>query len=123
MAAWEANNTGNSFHPILSRALALTLSLTLPLTLSVLLLLLSLSLTLGLTLSLFSLFLSLLHYLLLSLLLSLPDFLIKAGLAKMLKGGVIMDVINVEQAKIAEAAGAVAGKLALILLALYSFIR
>lgn len=36
------------------------------------------------------------------------DFLIKAGLAKMLKGGVIMDVINVEQAKIAEAAGAVA---------------
>ena len=35
-------------------------------------------------------------------------YLIKAGLAKMLKGGVIMDVINVEQAKIAEAAGAVA---------------
>jgi pyridoxal 5'-phosphate synthase pdxS subunit len=35
-------------------------------------------------------------------------FLVKAGLAKMLKGGVIMDVINVEQAKIAEAAGAVA---------------
>lgn len=32
----------------------------------------------------------------------------KRGLAKMLKGGVIMDVINVEQAKIAEAAGAVA---------------
>lgn len=35
-------------------------------------------------------------------------FVVKAGLAKMLKGGVIMDVINVEQAKIAEAAGAVA---------------
>lgn len=35
-------------------------------------------------------------------------FIVKAGLAKMLKGGVIMDVINVEQAKIAEAAGAVA---------------
>lgn len=35
-------------------------------------------------------------------------FNVKAGLAKMLKGGVIMDVINVEQAKIAEAAGAVA---------------
>ena len=35
-------------------------------------------------------------------------FLVKAGLAKMLKGGVIMDVINVEQAKIAEKAGAVA---------------
>ena len=36
------------------------------------------------------------------------SFEVKAGLAKMLKGGVIMDVINVEQAKIAEAAGAVA---------------
>ncbi|MFM2385208.1 MAG: hypothetical protein RL166_1082 [Actinomycetota bacterium] len=34
--------------------------------------------------------------------------LIKRGLAEMLKGGVIMDVINVEQAKIAEEAGAVA---------------
>uniref|UniRef100_A0A7S1UQH4 pyridoxal 5'-phosphate synthase (glutamine hydrolyzing) n=1 Tax=Grammatophora oceanica TaxID=210454 RepID=A0A7S1UQH4_9STRA len=33
---------------------------------------------------------------------------VKMGLAKMLKGGVIMDVMNVEQAKIAEAAGAVA---------------
>ena len=33
---------------------------------------------------------------------------IKAGLAEMLKGGVIMDVTNVEQAKIAEDAGAVA---------------
>ena len=32
----------------------------------------------------------------------------KVGLAQMLKGGVIMDVINVEQAKIAEEAGAVA---------------
>jgi pyridoxal 5'-phosphate synthase pdxS subunit len=36
------------------------------------------------------------------------SFLVKAGLAKMLKGGVIMDVVNVEQARIAEAAGAVA---------------
>jgi len=33
---------------------------------------------------------------------------VKQGLAQMLKGGVIMDVMNVEQAKIAEAAGAVA---------------
>jgi len=33
---------------------------------------------------------------------------VKQGLAKMLKGGVIMDVINVEQARIAEEAGAVA---------------
>mmetsp|Transcript_18686 Transcript_18686/g.37472 ORF Transcript_18686/g.37472 Transcript_18686/m.37472 type:complete len:342 (-) Transcript_18686:283-1308(-) len=33
---------------------------------------------------------------------------VKQGLATMLKGGVIMDVMNVEQAKIAEAAGAVA---------------
>src|ERR1051325_10379079 len=32
----------------------------------------------------------------------------KKGLAQMLKGGVIMDVVNVEQAKIAEDAGAVA---------------
>ncbi len=32
----------------------------------------------------------------------------KAGLAQMLKGGVIMDVINVEQAQLAEEAGAVA---------------
>ncbi len=39
---------------------------------------------------------------------SAASFEVKAGLAKMLKGGVIMDVINVEQAKIAEAAGAVA---------------
>ncbi|WP_445478935.1 pyridoxal 5'-phosphate synthase lyase subunit PdxS [Lysinibacillus irui] len=34
--------------------------------------------------------------------------LIKRGMAEMQKGGVIMDVINAEQAKIAEAAGAVA---------------
>jgi pyridoxal 5'-phosphate synthase pdxS subunit len=33
---------------------------------------------------------------------------VKSGLAEMLKGGVIMDVVNVEQAKIAEASGAVA---------------
>ena len=33
---------------------------------------------------------------------------IKSGLAEMLKGGVIMDVVNAEQAKVAEAAGAVA---------------
>ena len=32
---------------------------------------------------------------------------VKSGLAEMLKGGVIMDVVNAEQAKIAEAAGAV----------------
>lgn len=35
-------------------------------------------------------------------------YAVKVGLAEMLKGGVIMDVVNVEQAKIAEAAGAVA---------------
>ena len=35
-------------------------------------------------------------------------FTVKDGLAKMLKGGVIMDVINAEQAKIAEEAGACA---------------
>lgn len=34
--------------------------------------------------------------------------LIKSGLAEMLKGGVIMDVVNAEQARIAEDAGAVA---------------
>jgi pyridoxal 5'-phosphate synthase pdxS subunit len=33
---------------------------------------------------------------------------VKGGLAEMLKGGVIMDVVNAEQAKIAEEAGAVA---------------
>ncbi|GAA6006634.1 hypothetical protein JCM11491_003125 [Sporobolomyces phaffii] len=37
-----------------------------------------------------------------------PTFAVKAGLAQMLKGGVIMDVVNVEQAKIAERAGACA---------------
>ena len=36
------------------------------------------------------------------------QFLLKVGLAEMLKGGVIMDVTNSEQAKIAENAGAVA---------------
>ena len=36
------------------------------------------------------------------------DFLLKIGLAEMLKGGVIMDVTNAEQARIAEDAGAVA---------------
>src|SRR5512138_1686974 len=36
------------------------------------------------------------------------DFRLKAGLAEMLKGGVIMDVTNAEQARIAEAAGAAA---------------
>jgi len=35
-------------------------------------------------------------------------FRVKSGLAEMLKGGVIMDVTTAEQAKIAEAAGAVA---------------
>jgi pyridoxal 5'-phosphate synthase pdxS subunit len=37
-----------------------------------------------------------------------PKFRIKTGLADMLKGGVIMDVTTVEQAKIAETAGACA---------------
>ncbi|TAQ84149.1 hypothetical protein B7494_g7527 [Chlorociboria aeruginascens] len=36
------------------------------------------------------------------------NFTVKAGLARMLKGGVIMDVVNTEQARIAEDAGAVA---------------
>src|SRR5271170_2431132 len=36
------------------------------------------------------------------------EFRLKTGLAEMLKGGVIMDVTNAEQAKIAEDAGAVA---------------
>ncbi len=35
-------------------------------------------------------------------------FTVKAGLAEMLKGGVIMDVVNPEQARIAESAGATA---------------
>ena len=37
-----------------------------------------------------------------------PGFGVKKGLAEMLKGGVIMDVVNADQAKIAEDAGAVA---------------
>src|ERR1700740_290848 len=36
-------------------------------------------------------------------------FTVKAGLAEMLKGGVIMDVVTPEQAKVAEDAGAAAG--------------
>jgi pyridoxal 5'-phosphate synthase pdxS subunit len=36
------------------------------------------------------------------------EFRLKVGLAEMLKGGVIMDVTNAEQAKVAEEAGAVA---------------
>src|SRR6187455_2220811 len=39
---------------------------------------------------------------------STETFRVKAGLAEMLKGGVIMDVVNAEQARIAEAAGAAA---------------
>ncbi|KAJ7273221.1 SOR/SNZ family-domain-containing protein [Mycena rebaudengoi] len=39
---------------------------------------------------------------------SLGTFGVKSGLAQMLKGGVIMDVVNVEQARIAEEAGACA---------------
>jgi len=35
-------------------------------------------------------------------------FILKKGLAVMLKGGVIMDVVNAEQARLAEKAGAVA---------------
>ena len=35
-------------------------------------------------------------------------FRVKSGLAEMLKGGVIMDVVNAEQARVAEAAGAAA---------------
>ena len=37
-----------------------------------------------------------------------PSDTTKQGLARMLKGGVIMDVVNAEQARIAEEAGAVA---------------
>jgi pyridoxal 5'-phosphate synthase pdxS subunit len=37
----------------------------------------------------------------------LPEFSVKVGLAEMLKGGVIMDVTNADQARIAEEAGAV----------------
>ena len=36
------------------------------------------------------------------------SFGVKCGLAKMLKGGVIMDVVNAEQARVAEEAGACA---------------
>lgn len=36
-------------------------------------------------------------------------FAVKAGLAQMLKGGIIMDVVSAEQAKIAEEAGVCAG--------------
>lgn len=36
------------------------------------------------------------------------SFTIKAGLAQMLKGGVIMDVVTAEQAQVAEQAGACA---------------
>ena len=36
------------------------------------------------------------------------NFTVKTGLAQMLKGGVIMDVVNAEQARIAEEAGACA---------------
>src|SRR5258706_6289009 len=39
---------------------------------------------------------------------SKEEFRLKVGLAEMLKGGVIMDVVNAEQARIAEDAGAVA---------------
>ncbi len=39
---------------------------------------------------------------------STGTFAVKAGLAQMLKGGVIMDVVNAEQARIAEEAGACA---------------
>ena len=39
---------------------------------------------------------------------SAPNFKVKSGLAKMLKGGVIMDVVNASQARIAEEAGACA---------------
>src|SRR5438874_10562179 len=37
-----------------------------------------------------------------------PTMRLKTGLAEMLKGGVIMDVVNADQARIAEEAGAVA---------------
>ena len=30
---------------------------------------------------------------------AIPDFTVKAGLAQMLKGGVIMDVVNAEQVR------------------------
>jgi pyridoxal 5'-phosphate synthase pdxS subunit len=37
-----------------------------------------------------------------------PEFRVKVGLAEMLKGGVIMDVTDASQARIAEEAGAAA---------------
>src|SRR5919112_2492243 len=40
---------------------------------------------------------------------STGTFRVKSGMAQMLKGGVIMDVVDAEQARIAENAGAVAG--------------
>src|SRR3989344_2847921 len=43
-----------------------------------------------------------------------PSFTLKSGLAQMLKGGVIMDVTNAAQAKIAEAAGGGAGAVAVM---------
>jgi pyridoxal 5'-phosphate synthase pdxS subunit len=39
---------------------------------------------------------------------TVASFVVKAGLAQNLKGGVIMDVINADQARIAEEAGACA---------------
>merc|ERR1719321_894285 len=39
---------------------------------------------------------------------TIGTFAVKTGLAQMLKGGVIMDVVNPEQARVAEEAGAVA---------------
>ena len=42
------------------------------------------------------------------------SFEVKVGLSEMLKGGVIMDVTDAKQAKIAEDAGAVAVMLSLI---------
>ena len=39
---------------------------------------------------------------------SSTNFTVKTGLAQMLKGGVIMDVVNADQARIAEEAGACA---------------
>ena len=39
---------------------------------------------------------------------STGTFRVKSGMAQMLKGGVIMDVVDAEQARVAEEAGAVA---------------
>ena len=46
-------------------------------------------------------------------------FVVKSGLAQMCKGGLIMDVVNVEQAKIAEEAGV--EKIFLYISKLFSF--